>query len=149
MKTKIVPKAFKQHFPEPNEAQGIDPVAVSSHVDSLYGAPAASYSGQNADTQRANAQALKVCDRMEAMGFSNFSGLRNKFREDPQNEFEANQRDLIKKTMEGILYTFETTVAPPKDVLVAQYKDRQFVCADGTLTNFKAYLLICLLVIKE
>jgi hypothetical protein len=45
-------------------------------------------------TQRANAQALKVCDRMEAMGFSNFSGLRNKFKGEPQNEFEANQRGL-------------------------------------------------------
>lgn len=37
MKVKIVPKAFKQHFSEPTEAQGIDPVAVSSHVESLYG----------------------------------------------------------------------------------------------------------------
>jgi hypothetical protein len=50
MKTKIVPKAFKQHFAEPTVAQGVDPVAVSSHVGSLYGAPAATYSGQSADT---------------------------------------------------------------------------------------------------
>ena len=48
---------------------------------------------------KANKEALAICDQMEAMGFSNFSGLRNKFRGDPQNEFEANQRDLIKKTM--------------------------------------------------
>ena len=42
--------------------------------------------------------------------------------------------------MEGILCTFEKSVAPPKDVLVGQYKDRQFVCADGTLTNLQSIL---------
>lgn len=156
MKVKIEPEAFKiepeafkqQHFLELTEAQGIDPVAVSSHAESLYGTASATYPPNppyqsEQDKTKANQvadQALKICDRMKKLGFSNFDGLRDKFTSPPANAFEANQRDLIKKTMEGILYKVETAVEPTTEVLVQQYKDRNFVCADGTLTNLQAIL---------
>lgn len=42
--------------------------------------------------------------------------------------------------MEGILYKVETSVEPTTEVLVQQYKDRKFVCPDGTLTNLQSVL---------
>ncbi len=147
MKVKIVPTAFKQHFAEPEVAQGVDPEVVSSYMKTFYGNEATTYPAppyatveKQDQAVKANEEALAICNKMQTLGFSNFSGLKSKFKDKPENEFEANQRDLIKKTMEGILCTFEKSVAPPKDVLVAQYKDRQFVCADGTLTNLQSIL---------
>ncbi len=147
MKLKIVPTAFKKHFAEPNKAQGVDPVVVSSYLQNFYGNEATTYPvppyatvEKEDQADKANKEALEICEKMKKLGFSNFSGLRSKFQDIPEDEFEANQRDLIKKTMEGILCTFENSETPSKEILVAQYKDRQFICADGTLTNLQSIL---------
>jgi hypothetical protein len=84
MKTKIVPKAFKQHFAEPEVAQGVDPVAVSSYMKTFYGGEATTYPAPPYDREKtqqitkANKEALAICDKMEQLGFSNFSGLKSK-----------------------------------------------------------------------
>ena len=147
MKVKIVPTAFKNHFAETNEAQGVNPVVVSSYLQNFYGNEATTYPAppyatveKKDQADKANKEALEICEKMKKLGFSNFSGLRSKFQDIPEDEFKANQRDLIKKTMEGILCTFENSETPPKEILISQYKDRQFVCADGTLTNLQSIL---------
>jgi len=77
MKVKIIPKAFKEHFSEPKEAQGIDPIAVSSHMKDFYKEPATAYPvppyhGQSLkQVKKADNEALAICKKMESLGFSN------------------------------------------------------------------------------
>jgi len=84
MKTKIVPKAFKQHFAEPEVAQGVDPEVVSSYMKTFYGGEATTYPAppynreKTQQMTKANKEALAICDKMEQLGFSNFSGLKSK-----------------------------------------------------------------------
>jgi hypothetical protein len=80
--------------------------------------------------------------KMVGYGFRNFNGLKDKFSDMAFNieGVEQRQRDFsnakqIKQVMESILYCVENMPEASRREFVANYKDTQFACGDGTLQN--------------
>ncbi len=139
MKIKISPQGFKEGFVEQKASQGIDIEKVADYMKKFYGEDVAYSAEPPYDMEKIRSQVKKVCDHMTKLGLENFGGLIGKFVVNPEKPLDAAMGAQIKETMEAILYQVENSGMPPKD-LAAQYKDRSFICKEGTLTNLQGIL---------
>jgi hypothetical protein len=83
-----------------------------------------------------------ICQKMDGYGFINFDILNDQFKDAVFDIESAEQRQRdsstakqIKELMESILYIVENTPEASRRELVANFKDTQFACGDGTLQN--------------
>lgn len=134
MSLQLNAEKFKKNYVEQKASQGIDPDSMRSHVTQLYGAEPADPTD---DMLLARAQVQKMCDRIKTLGMDNFVKLVEKFQLNASKE-EARIANSIKETMEGIVYMIDSSEDPGK--VASQFKDRSFVCKEGTLTNLQAIL---------
>ena len=125
---------FKKDYIEQKSSQGINPEAMNKHMSEIYGREPV-YS--TVDTLGAREQATAICNRMQNLGMGNFAQLMDKFQPN-MSAVDAKMADSIKETMEGIAYVVESSNDPAK--VAAQFKDRNFICKEGTLTNLQAML---------
>ncbi len=88
------------------------------------------------------AQVEAICQKMVGYGFRNFDGLKDKFADmafniegEDQRRRDFSNAKQIKQVMESILYFVENAPEASRSEIVANYKDTQFACGDGTLQN--------------
>jgi hypothetical protein len=135
-------QAFKKGFPEPQASNGIDPQKVSEYMKKFYGEDPVSYNSNEHPYKKLKIrkQVEKICDHMEKLGLNNFLPLAGKFHPNLYlTPREIGVGEKIKECMEYILYQFENNKSQTVD-LVEKYKDRKFLCRDGTLTNLENIL---------
>ncbi len=92
--------------------------------------------------QAVRTQVEAICQKMTGYGCRNFESLKEKFADAAFNIVGAEQRQRdfsnarqIKQVMESILYFMQCAPEASRTELVANYKDTQFACSDGTLQN--------------
>ena len=140
MTIEISLKDFKEKYIELPQSMGVDPKEVYEYITSIYGeAPAYPEKGK-LYIDKIRDQAQQICDKMSEIGFANFGGLMAKFKAEPSKEQDIFVLKQIKETMEATLYLVEHSVGMSKTELAAQYKDREFACEEGTLTNLQGIL---------
>lgn len=125
---------FKAGYQEKDPKESIDINQRDAHLIDFYKVPPAS--GKD-DPALFRQQAIALCDAMEKAGMQNFAGLRKKF---PENANPTPMMMSMKETMENIFYVMHHHPSRSFDNLMNDFKDRVFICEEGTLTNLQVIL---------
>lgn len=131
---------LKKNYPEPKAAEMIDDIELEKFIKNFYGNEEPKYpNNQSNNLLTIHKQAKLICNHMDKLGLRNFSQLIKKFPATYQNLHNPNIGSQIKKSMEAILFSIEKP-GFDKAAFVQQYKDRTFVCNEGTLSNLQTVL---------
>jgi len=131
---KISIEKFTNDFVEVKASEALDKDKVSAYLKKLYGSSPAYDKNTTAVSAEVRQQVAKVADCVAALGLIKFADLKKKFESETLYPQALLKLMLIKERMEGILFIMETSGRKPEDI-VNQFKDRNFFCHDGTLTN--------------
>jgi hypothetical protein len=146
---KINIEKLQSQYVEKKPSDGIDNEKLQNYLKDIYGKKdddkiRETIEDQNS-FQKVDEQVGILCSKMEELGISKFSALREKFAERKSEDSDAYKSKVyknlndIKDTMECIVYSAHNGVLPPEDIK-AKFSDRDFACNEGTLSNLQALL---------
>lgn len=129
---------LKDKFRE-SDSYDLDSDEIENYMkESLYGNEEVSYPMDKESFELARGQIEKICDHLESVGLSNAGEIRDKFQNPPDTKEGYEVLSKIKATMESIVFTIDKVTNLSSDEVAAQYRDRQFACGPGTLSNLQS-----------